>query len=176
MSSSISRRIQDSIEAFKIEDYEQSLIHVFPAIDKTSKKRRNVKKVGLRIKGFLQDELELITYISFQSKIQIECDGVSIIKAIYEYGRNSIVHEGELDSRLVFDKSLMLGVGPDWRINPILIKGLIMAVILAPENAKESLSRDYEFKIANNSFLVSELWGMRDKVKSFIDSHYPSQD
>jgi hypothetical protein len=60
--SSISRRVESSIKAYQEGDFETSLVHLFPALDKTAKKRRPRDRVGERIKSFIDDELEIITY------------------------------------------------------------------------------------------------------------------
>lgn len=90
--SSISRRMEDSVKAFMDEDFETSLIHYFPALDKTAKRRRPSEGVGNRIRNFLDDELDIISHVATRNIFRIECDGLSIPQAIYKFGRTSIAH------------------------------------------------------------------------------------
>jgi len=71
---SISRRIEKSIEALAKKDYEDAFVQLFPAIDKTAKKRRSKGGVGTRIKSFISDEEALITAIATNNIIKdIKC-------------------------------------------------------------------------------------------------------
>ena len=169
--SSISRRMEDSIRAFMNNDYETCLIHYFPALDKTAKRRRN-EGVGKRIRGFLDDELDIITYVALQNIFRIDCDGVSIPEAIYKFGRTSIAHEGELDSRLNFNNQTGMSIGPTWNLPPSFITGMLVAVIVAPENINESFDNDYSFSIHGTNFNVSELWGNRQLIRDWMENIY----
>ena len=59
--SGVSRRVQQCVERLQAQDCEGALVNLFPAIDKTAKKRRPKEGVGGRIKAFLHDEEVLIT-------------------------------------------------------------------------------------------------------------------
>lgn len=58
-------------------DFEAALVHYFPALDKTAKKRRPAAKVGERIRAFLDDELEIISDIATKNIFIVNCNGVS---------------------------------------------------------------------------------------------------
>ena len=172
--SGVSRRIEKAIEAYLEKDYESCLIQYFPALDKTAKKRRprSCVGVGTRIKAFLEDEIDIISDVALGSRLKITSDGLSISDVLYKYARTSVVHEGELDSRITFDESIGLIASDDWCLNTRYILGLILAVILAPENHKEALEKDISFNIRGRSFRVSELWGEREMVITHINSFY----
>ena len=169
--SSISRRMESCIQAFMKEDFETALIHYFPALDKTAKSRRNVG-VGARIRSFLDDELDIISHVATKNIIRIECDGISIPQAIYKFGRTSIAHEGELDPRLNFDNRSGMSIGQTWNLPPSFITGMVLAVIIAPENANEELKQDYTISIHDTEFKLNELWGDRRKIRDWIEQQY----
>lgn len=170
--SSISRRMEDSVKAFMNEDYETSLIHYFPALDKTAKRRRPNEGVGNRIRNFLDDELDIISHVATKNIFRIKCDGLSIPQAIYKFGRTSIAHEGELDSRLNFDNKSGMSIGQTWNLPPSFITGLILSVVIAPENAGEKFENEYKVSIHGTEFNVSELWGQRQKIRSWMEAEY----
>lgn len=170
--SSISRRMEDSVKAFMSEDFETSLIHYFPALDKTAKRRRPNEGVGNRIRNFLDDELDIISHVATRNIFRIECDGLSIPQAIYKFGRTSIAHEGELDSRLNFDNRTGMSIGQTWNLPPSFITGLILSVIIAPENAGEKFENEYRLNIHGTDYQVSELWGQRQKIRDWMEAVY----
>jgi hypothetical protein len=170
--SSISRRMEDSVKAFMNEDYETSLIHYFPALDKTAKRRRPSEGVGNRIRNFLDDELDIISHVATRNILRIECDGLSIPQAIYKFGRTSIAHEGELDSRLNFNNKSGMSIGQTWNLPPSFITGLILSVVIAPENVSEKFENEYKVNIQGTEFNVSELWGQRQKIRAWMETEY----
>jgi hypothetical protein len=60
----ISRRIEQCIHHIHTSDWEGALVNLFPALDKTAKKRRPNDKPGKRIRSFLEDEEALISVIA----------------------------------------------------------------------------------------------------------------
>lgn len=173
--SGVSRRIEKAIEAYLERDYESCLIQYFPALDKTAKKRRPKAGVGTRIKGFLEDEIDIISDVALGSRLNITNDGLSISDVLYKYARTSVVHEGELDSRITFNESIGLIASEDWCLNTRYILGLILAVILAPENYKEALGKEISFNIRGRSFRASELWGEREMIITHMNSFYKDE-
>src|SRR5438045_1807998 len=116
--SGVSRRMQRCAEHLQSGDPEGALVNLFPAIDKTGKKRRPKDGVGSRIKTFLQDEEVLITAAATGNVFK-DCkfDGMAFHDALYEFGRTPIAHEGELDPRLTFNNDGRLEIGKDrWNL------------------------------------------------------------
>ena len=112
--SGVSRRMQRCAEHLQSGDPEGALVNLFPAIDKTAKKRRPKDGVGKRIKAFLHDEEVLITAVATGNVFQ-DCtfDGMTFQDALYKFGRTPIAHEGELDPRLTFNNQGRLEIGKD---------------------------------------------------------------
>lgn len=170
--SSISRRLEASISALQREDYETALIHYFPALDKTAKRRRPKAGVGDRIRGLIDDELEIISHIATQNIFRITCDGVSFPDAIYKFGRTSIAHEGELDPRLRFDNTSGMSIGEIWNLPPTFIASLIVAVVVAPENDGETFSQEYAVNIHGKQFHLNRMWGDRQGIRTWMEAIY----
>ena len=60
--SAISRRIEKALKAIIEDDYEEALLNIFPALDKTAKKRRPlVRGVVERMTEFIREEVKYIT-------------------------------------------------------------------------------------------------------------------
>ncbi|MCH4810441.1 hypothetical protein [Vreelandella neptunia] len=163
---SVSRRIKKSIEAFSDKDYEGSFVHLFPAIDKTAKKRRSKDGVGSRIKSFISDEEALISGVATNNVFKgINVDGVDFPTAIYKFGRTSIVHEGELDERLQINDGSGLQIGHVWSLPPSYLTGFIVAVVLAPENAGEGIEKELSIQLFGQTYQLNELWGKVEVIK-----------
>jgi len=167
---SIGRRIDSTIEAIIRNDYEHALIHLFPALDKTAKRRRPRSGVGDRIKAFISDQQIIITAIAFQNIFTQGCmfDGLTFADAIYKFGRTSIAHEGELDERLKIIPGSSLRIGKVWELPASTVSAMAVAVIIAPENARERCMSTSRIKILQKEFPVQSLWGAEDKVKALI--------
>lgn len=168
--SSISRRMEAAVDAYMKADYETTLIHLFPAIDKTSKLRRpKTKKVGERIRGFLQDEEDLISFIAMGMVIKnIYRDGKSIVEAIYEFGRCPIAHEGELDPRLKFTDTIEIRIDNEWHLPKIYIFSMIIAAITAKENANEFFVTDCIATIRDKPVHLNTLWGKASLLRELL--------
>nr|WP_321466647.1 hypothetical protein [uncultured Desulfobulbus sp.] len=168
-SSSISRRIKKSIEAFGKKDYEDAFVQLFPAIDKTAKKRRPRDGVGARIKSFISDEEKIITAVATNNILtNVNVNGIDFPTALYKFGRTSIIHEGELDDRLKINEQGNLQIGHIWNLPASYITGLIVAVIVAPENSGENINENIGINLFGEQYKVNDLWGNLNLIQSKI--------
>lgn len=168
--SSISRRIESCIKYFNAKDYESAMIHFFPALDKTAKKRRPKEGVGNRIRKFISDQEGIITAVSTGNIFKnINIDGVSFPDAIYKFGRTSIAHEGELDRRLSITDSNSMSIGEVWNLPSSFIIGLCVGVMVAPENKNEYIDSPLGLTIFGEQFPINELWGAEEIVTKLIN-------
>ncbi|WP_230683773.1 hypothetical protein [Pseudomonas lundensis] len=163
----VSRRLQQCIERLQINDFEGALVQLFPAIDKTAKKRRSNEGVGSRIKNFLKDEEVLISAVGTGNVFKgCMFDGMTFERALYTFGRTSIAHEGELDPRLSFNNGTGMQIGRDsWNLPSSYITGMALAVIVAPENQGEMTAEGLGITIFNKSFTLNEIWGRPEAVR-----------
>jgi len=168
--SGISRRLQQCVERLQLRDCEGALVNLFPAIDKTAKKRRPKHSVGSRIRAFLEDEEALISAIATGNILtRISVNGVTITDALYKFGRTPIAHEGELDSRLEFNDAGSIKIGAaHWNLPSGYIVGMSIAVVTAPENGMERVREDLGITLFGKQFRVNELWGQREKIRGLI--------
>ncbi|HEY6644374.1 hypothetical protein [Povalibacter sp.] len=167
--SSVSRRLKSCITYLQMRDYEQALIHLFPALDKTAKRRRPKQGVGDRIRNFVADEEAMITAVATRNIFQnIRVNDVSFPEAIYKFGRTAISHEGELDPRLQFNDSRSLQIGSVWNLPSSYITGLCVAVMAAPENMHESIDAPLSLAIFDRKFQINELWGAKSEIQGVI--------
>ncbi len=167
---SISRRVESSIKSYLESDCESTLIHLFPALDKTAKRRRPRDGVGKRIRAFLEDELDIITYFGAGFQLRgVKVRGMSIPDAVYKFGRTSIAHEGELDDRLNFDNNSGIKIDEVWNLPPTFIIGLLVSVIVAPENKDESFNYEYKINIGEDTFITTDLWGKKEEIYQWVE-------
>ena len=161
--------MKSCIEHLQSRDYEQALIHFFPALDKTAKRRRPKDKVGERIRRFIADQEAIITAVATRNVIVgVTFDGLSFPDAIYKFGRTAIAHEGELDPRLTFNDSGSLQIGRTWNLPSSYITGLCVGVMVAPENAGESIDAPLSITIFGQQFGINDLWGAEGMVRKLI--------
>ena len=166
------------VEAFTRKDYETALIHFFPALDKTAKLRRPMgKKVGERIRQFITDQEAIITAIATGNIItNISINGISFPEAIYKFGRNPLLHEGELDPRLRFTESGSITITDIWLLPATYILGMIIAVMVAPENATERLDKDGTVHFLGQEGQLNTLWGVEEQLKTYLASRFRRPD
>jgi hypothetical protein len=168
-SSSISRRLEKAIGAYQRKDFEDAFIQVFPAIDKTGKKRRPKAGVGERIKAWIADEEPIITGIAVSNVFKgLMVDDIGFPAALYKFGRTSIVHEGELDERLRITESPQLRIGYVWELPYTYIFGIIIALVLSEENKDEKLSESLHVNLFDTNYTISDLFGRRKQVEKIM--------
>lgn len=170
--SSIGRRLEQSLNSLIANDYESSLVHFFPALDKTAKLRRPGSKVGVgeRIRGFLKDEEAFISFLAFRIILEnTRFDGVSFPEAIYKFGRTSIMHEGELDRRLSFENvDQIMIVGDTWKLSPSYIAAMITAVMAASENSQETFISPKILHLHGRAVNANDIWGKKAMLQDFL--------
>ena len=174
----ISRRLQQSVDHLQEKDYEGALVNLFPAIDRTAKKRRPREGVGARIRAFLEDEEALISAIATGNILKnIQVNGISITDALYKFGRTSIAHEGELDPRLHFNDGGAVEIGSNrWNLPAGYIVGMSIAVVVAPENIGERVRDDLGITLFGKRFQVNALWGQRETIRDLICKKFGNQN
>ncbi|NDL64819.1 hypothetical protein [Acerihabitans arboris] len=163
--SSISRRLNSFFGALQHNDFENAFIHYFPALDKTAKLRRPKENVSKRIKAFLTEEEKLLSFIALGGFVVGNTfNGVSVIDALYKYGRTSIAHEGELDKRLSVQEGRGVSFGDEFILDKKYLSALGIIVILSPENIGEHLEGNYNLYLIDKYINVNSLWGRKEDV------------
>lgn len=176
--SGVSRRIEVALIRYSERRWEEALLNIFPAMDVTAKKRRQSSRVGDRFRAFVSDEEGLITSVSTGMYIAGNTfDGMTFPDALYKFGRNSIVHDAELDKRLTFNEKGHLTIGRDrWDLPVQYIFGLCIVTIVAPENALEQVSDDLSVTVFGDKHQVNDLWGKREFLRERVREQFGNSD
>lgn len=174
MNSAISRRLENALLSLFEKDYETSLLHCFPAIDKTASKRRPNVGVGKRFKAFLSDQRNIIAPIGLGVKMGKDCTfgGMSFEEAIYDLARNHLIHEGELADSFEITADRGSRLGGNWALSSANILALIVATLVAKENTEEAFSKAYELELFGQKVDLNALWGKEELVTRIIDSAF----
>ncbi|MCX0499721.1 hypothetical protein D3M71_11190 [Erwinia billingiae] len=151
-------------------DFEGALVHLFPAIDKTGKLRRSKDGVGARIKSFLADEEDIISVTATNIlMVNNVINGFTFPEAMYKFGRTSIMHEGELDPRLIIGEGLDLSLGHVWQLPATYVLAMAISVITAPENKNEFFIDNKIIHINDKNYRVNDLWGKSAKLRKDLN-------
>ncbi|HGY9618028.1 TPA: hypothetical protein ACOJNU_000083 [Pseudomonas putida] len=177
MPSGISRRIEQCFLHYIEGDYEGALVNLFPALDKTAKLRYPRLGVGDRFRSFLNDEMDLITAIGTGGAgvmTGLEVDGLTMVQALYKFGRTAIAHEGELDPRLTISHKNLFSFSSQSMVIPHrLVFSMAMVVVIAPENKGESMQRSLEAVIFGKNILINEQWGRPGVIRDLFARNLP---
>lgn len=167
----IARRIQRCIDAFDVDDFETALIHLFPALDSTARKRRNIG-VGERIRLFVADQEELIGRISTSNFIygniyqgDENSPEVTFPIAIYNMARNPLMHEGQLDPRMKIEGDVLAINADKWLLPKSYAYALCIATMAARENANERGDTTGHISIRGDVWAYNDLWGAEDELR-----------
>jgi len=160
--------MESAIRHLVAREYEQGLIHLVPAIDKTASRRWPKAKVGERFRSFIDDDDALLTLLATGSVITgLTVDGQTIGGVLYKLMRTTIAHEGELDSRLEFAETGELLLGRDkWTLPVTFIWAMCVLVIVAPENEAEHIGPAFRVSLLGRGRAIDDLWGQADAVRA----------
>jgi hypothetical protein len=160
--------IDSAVELHALGRHDVALALACAAIDATAAKAfPNVKESGRRYKSFLKRSMSVVIKFGFPgieaNSIRIKCINIPDLKKdaegyvgiediIYHVVRCGLIHQCEIDSRVVFTDRTELGnFGTSFRVPKQLISGLICAVKLDRINAAEFLNED---PLQGSQFLV----------------------
>ena len=115
---SIGNRIDEAYIKLVSNDLENSLIQLSIAIDATAKKKYNgEKKVGKRVRTFVEEYEDLITHFSMAGQLRIFAGGGisygdkgSLGDVVYKSIRCAILHEADLSQQVVFKAGKLQGM------------------------------------------------------------------
>lgn len=173
----VGRRIEKAIKEFSDKDYESCLLQLFPAVDGTGEARRPTSSVGERIREFIHDQQDIITYVAMRGVIKnLNVDGQSLQSVIYKFARNPLSHTGQLDPKLKITENGGLRASEDsWVLSSGFIFGMIIAVITAQENKDSFIITDLEINIFGKKFNINSLWGEEDQFRKTVLPQFNTQ-
>ena len=106
----------------------------------------------------------------------INVDGVDFPTALYKFGRTPIVHEGELDERLQINEHGGVQIGRVWNLPASYITGLIIAVIIAPENFNEKISNGSRITLFDKQYRINDIWGQLEVIQATVCEVFNKQN
>ena len=170
--SGIGRRIAASIKSLKSSDFESSATSVFQAIDATGRKRFPKAGNDKRFMGLIEEQHDIISAAALK-KIHIgsKFNGLAFQEVIWEFGRNPLIHEAELDPKLTFDNHNGLIIGSTWNLPPSYLFGLCLGVISACENKNEDEKLTGNIEFWGQNLSLESLWGSEDFLSALLNTH-----
>lgn len=178
----ISDRVKECIDKLEKNDPVNAFIQLCIAIDGTAKKEYPGKKTSERCKEFLRNNLPFIMW-SLTNGTPNECKSfefgfsenekpsgyTKFEDVIYSVLRCSLLHEGEMPSKVQFTFDNYIAMIDGKMMFPVaLIGSLLFAVIASPVNQKEHIPNHYSFLFGNKRITVNDLWGNMNAMKDAI--------
>lgn len=161
-----------------------SLALICSAIDATAKKVFRGDNNNERNKKFVRKYLPIITSFGFlgitASEIRIKCIDVPDLKAdsngyvgiediIYHVIRCGLVHECEIDNRIEFTNTTVIGdFNKTFKVPKQIFWGLAMAVILCEQNKDEHTGDDVSINLNGKQFKIEQLWGQEKNLQTIL--------
>jgi hypothetical protein len=179
----VGNRINTALKFLQQNDFENALINISIAIDKTAKKKYRIKGVGERIKKFIY-EYESFIYqfamngeVTFHVKGKIEICGKELHDIVYKSIRCALLHEGEIGNNVeIVNKVGIMGGTKEGKfiINKGHIDALLFSVISEDVNKNEKcdsgISYTHHFSSGkNNTMKINELWGNLKKIEELTN-------
>jgi hypothetical protein len=172
---SIANRVIESINKYNSNDFENALIQVCIALDGTAKNEYpRIKKVGERFRCFIQANMDIITFFTFNTNIFINCSfgNYTIDQFIYKILRCGLLHDAELSSMFKFTEPgehITIGT-KQWCFPKTFIFGTLLAVIGASSNSNQRVDDDLAVSIMGNNFKINDIWGKSTLIRKTIGS------
>ncbi|MBE7466105.1 MAG: hypothetical protein HS116_21725 [Planctomycetes bacterium] len=178
---SIAKRVAETFERMAQNDAEAALLPISTAIDATATK--HFKRRGRKsYKDFIHENLGLITKVGFGPTImninlrynhpdlKAGPNGLCTIQDIlYHVVRCGLAHAAELPSTLKFVDENRIQVENGLLVLPAsLIYGLIVAVIVCPENSNQTISSNYVLNTRGFRIVLNDWWGRKSELEDLL--------
>lgn len=181
----VSRRIDTAIKHLRENDYENALIQISIAIDRTAKKKYpNVKKVGSRIKKIIQNYESFIYFFASNGQMLVMPNAKVVIgtedlpNMIYKSVRCALQHGDDLTDNVVIEDGVVsLGMRDGkFILNRGHIFGLLFSVVGDNVNQLEFCESNPFVVIKNKTIMINDLWGNLKKIEDIIGykNNFPS--
>jgi hypothetical protein len=173
MAMPISDRVMECVTKYNADDLDNALIQIRIALDGTAKKKYpEVKKVGERFKAFIKNNQDIITFLTFNTNMFIDCQfgKYTLEQFIYGVLRYGLLHEGEVPAMFEFTapgEPATIG-DKKWRLPKTFIFGTLLSVIGASSNATQVLPDDMEVTIMGQTSKVNGLWGHAEVIRNLM--------
>ena len=171
---SVADRVTECINKYNANDLDNALIQLCIALDGTAKNEYpRIKKVGERFKAFIKANQDIITFFTFNTNMFINCQfgQYTIEQFIYKVLRCGLLHDGEVPTMFKFaEPGEPISIGDkQWCFPKTFVFGVLLAVIGASSNSKQSVAEQLGVTVMGNSFKINELWGRADLVRKTME-------
>ncbi|HAS1112418.1 TPA: hypothetical protein I3798_000857 [Enterobacter cloacae] len=163
-------RLSSCINLYSIKDYENAFINLFIALDITAKKRYPNLKVGKRNRALLLDTEPLTQKLYMGIIIQgLNINGLTFSNIFYKFGRNALIHDGQLDRRLSISDEKGIRISEDnWDFHHSYIMSMAISIISCKENANENFNTAIEYECNFGKINLNDLWGKESELMEYL--------
>lgn len=190
MAVKVGNRVQSMIDHMDKGELELALSDICIAIDITAQKYYGKTSSSRKdYKDFLEENIWMIlvagvgSFITQSIKvpfhhpnINLDDEGYCTIEQIvYHVMRCGLIHGTGEDSKIVWNDSVpLLAVDKDGnlQLSPCFIWGLALTVITCEVNKDERVNDTCWISMASFKYLINDLWGKRESVKTMIKAVY----
>lgn len=180
-------RIQKIFEDLTAGRLESAFTLTCTLIDRAGKELYGIKKNGERFRRIIDENEHFLWWFVWKGRLKFapKC-GVSFhntesnekfrtSQILWKIGRNSVIHDGELDSRLEFVDNIEISFSANKVILPEkLLWALAILLIVLPCFEKFRMTGaiiDYNEGSRSVEIPIGELWNNRESVEKFFNSH-----
>lgn len=162
--------IKAAIDCLNLGDMANALIYISQACDDTAKKEYpTAKKISERLKKFLAQNQDIITFCSFGDTFFSEhrIDGVTLEEILYKALRIGLENEGaaSISQKIEFvDDIVWSSPAGITRLPVNFVFGCFLAVVGSSINIGEKVPEAYTARIIGNNYKISDLLGQRDYI------------
>lgn len=181
---SIGNRIDEAIIKLNSNDLENALIQLSIAIDASAKKKfKNEKKVGKRVRRFIDEYEDMITHFAMSGKLKlITPKGVNygskgtIGSIVYKSIRCALLHEGNISRNVVFKNGPVIGMDNDkFIVTDNMLWGLVVILIGDEVNSREKLKQNHSMYCWGKTLSLNDYWGKLSELKKAADYLSPEE-
>lgn len=188
MAITVGDRIQSMIDHMGKGEIELALSDVCIAVDITAQKYYGEPSSASCYKKFIKENIWMIIVTGMGSlithtimlpfhheKIRSDKDGYCTLEQIiYHVMRCGLIHGTGEDSKIVWNTNVPLAIDTNGNLNlsPSFIWGLALCVITCNVNCDEHVNDTCWISTASFKYLINDLWGKHDTVKTMIKSRY----
>jgi len=172
---SIGDRVDEAYVKLGSDDLENSLIQLSIAIDATAKRKfKKEKKVGRRIKKFVDEYEDLIIHFSMAGQLRIFArDGIvygkkgSLGNVVYKSIRCALLHEADISDQVVFKKGTVLGMdNGKFIVTDQFLWGLILILVGDKININQRFKIPREMIFNGVRLKLNDCWGNIEHIKT----------
>ncbi len=189
MSVSVGQHIQSMIDHMEKGEIELAFSDVCIAVDITSQKHFNETQSSASCyKRFLKENIWMIVVTGMGSLITekmklpfVHKDIISdaegyctLEQIIYHVMRCGLIHGTGEENKIIWNSSVPLAIDANGNLNisPSFIWGLALTVITCSANKNEHVNDTCWISMASFKYLINDLWGKRESIKTMIKSQY----